>query len=139
MKPTSGRQCDMRAGTAGFRSDMQNAAPLGVALAFIANVAIFLTIVPPQAKGDEVLSPAAQRGLVIVRTNCSRCHAIGKVGDSSLPIAPPFRTLHQRYPVEDLQEPLAEGIVTGHPTMPEFRFDPGQVGDIIAYLKSLER
>jgi cytochrome c len=56
-----------------------------------------------------------------------------------LKIAPPFRTLHLRYPVEDLQEPLAEGIVTGHPTMPEFRFDPGQVGDVIAYLKSLEQ
>jgi len=92
-----------------------------------------------QAKGQEVLSPAAQRGLVIVRANCSRCHAVGKVGDSTLPIAPPFRTLHERYPVDDLQEPLAEGIVTGHPTMPEFRFDSGQVGDIIAYLKSLER
>jgi cytochrome c len=99
---------------------------------------IILTLAPMQAKGDEVLSPAAQRGLVIVRTNCSRCHAIGKVGDSPLPIAPPFRTLHERYRVEDLEEPLAEGIVTGHPTMPEFRFDPGQVGDIIAYLKSLE-
>jgi cytochrome c len=99
---------------------------------------IILTLAPMQAKGDEVLSPAAQRGLVIVRTNCSRCHAIGKVGDSPLPIAPPFRALHERYRVEDLEEPLAEGIVTGHPTMPEFRFDPGQVGDIIAYLKSLE-
>jgi mono/diheme cytochrome c family protein len=101
-------------------------------------LAIILTLAPIQAKGDEVLSPAAQRGLVIVRTNCSRCHGIGKVGDSPLPIAPPFRTLHERYRVEDLEEPLAEGIVTGHPTMPEFRFDPGQVGDIVAYLKSLE-
>jgi mono/diheme cytochrome c family protein len=109
---------------------------LGAAL-FANMLAIILTFAPMQAKG-EVLSPAAQRGLVIVRTNCSRCHAIGKVGDSSLPIAPPFRTLHERYRVEDLEEPLAEGIVTGHPTMPEFRFDPGQVGDIIAYLKSLE-
>jgi hypothetical protein len=34
---------------------------------------------------------------------------------------------------------LAEGIVTGHPTMPEFQLDAGQVGDFIAYLKSLER
>jgi cytochrome c len=84
------------------------------------------------------LSPAAQRGLVIVRANCSRYHAIGKVGDSPLPVAPPFRTLHERYPVEDLEEPLAEGIVTGHPSMPEFWFDPGQVGDVITYLKSLE-
>ncbi len=119
---------------------MHKALQLCIGLAFLTNaVAIILTLAPSDAKGDEVLSPAAQRGLVIVRTNCSRCHALGKVGNSPLPIAPPFRTLHERYPVEDLEEPLAEGIVTGHPTMPEFRFDPGQVGDIIAYLKTLER
>ena len=118
---------------------MQRAVQFCLGAALFANMlAIILTLAPMQAKGDEVLSPSAQRGLVIVRTNCSRCHAIGKVGDSPLPIAPPFRTLHERYRVEDLEEPLAEGIVTGHPTMPEFRFDPGQVGDIIAYLKSLE-
>jgi len=119
---------------------MQKTVQLGIGPTFVANaVAVVLALAPMQAKGEDVLSPAAQRGLVIVRTNCSRCHAIGKVGDSPLPIAPPFRTLHERYPVDDLQEPLAEGIVTGHPTMPEFRFDPGQVGDIIAYLESLER
>ena len=112
---------------------------VGAALFANALAIILAPLAPSRAKGDEVLSPAAQRGLVIVRTNCSRCHAVGKMGNSPLPIAPPFRTLHERYPVEDLQEPLAEGIVTGHPTMPEFRFDPGQVGDIIAYLKSLER
>ena len=55
---------------------------------------------------------------------CARCHAIDKVSPSPLTIAPPFRTLHERYPVEMLQEALAEGIVTGHPTMPEFRFEP---------------
>jgi mono/diheme cytochrome c family protein len=119
---------------------VQKAVQLSTGFALIANtVAIVLALAPLQAEGEEVLAPAAQRGLIIVRTNCSRCHAVGKVGDSPLPIAPPFRTLHERYPVDDLQEPLAEGIVTGHPTMPEFRFDPGQVGDIIAYLKSLER
>lgn len=101
-------------------------------------VAILATFAPSGTKGDEVLSPAAQRGFVIVKTNCSRCHAIGKIGESPLKIAPPFRTLHERYPVEDLEKPLAEGIITGHPTMPEFRFDPDQVGDIIAYLKALE-
>jgi mono/diheme cytochrome c family protein len=119
---------------------IRNALQLSIGLAALVNfVAIGLTLMPSAAKGEDVLSPAAQRGLTIVRANCARCHAIGKAGDSPLPISPPFRTLHDRYPVEDLQEPLAEGIVTGHPTMPEFRFDPGQVGDIIAYLKSLER
>jgi mono/diheme cytochrome c family protein len=41
--------------------------------------------------------------------------------------------------VESLQEALAEGIVTGHPSMPQFQLDPGQVQDVIAYLKTLER
>ena len=85
------------------------------------------------------MSPAEQRGFTFVRTNCSRCHAIDKVSASPLKVAPPFRTLHERYPVDSLQEALAEGIVTGHPSMPEFQLDPGQVADVIAYLKSLER
>ena len=84
-------------------------------------------------------SPAVQRAEVFVRTNCAQCHSIDKVSPSRLTEAPPFRVLHLKYPVESLEEALAEGIVTGHPSMPEFRLDPGQVGDVIAYLKSLER
>jgi cytochrome c len=84
------------------------------------------------------LGPEAQRGFVFVNTNCSGCHAIGKFGNSPLAIAPPFRTLHERYAVESLEERLAEGIVTGHPTMPQFKLDPGQIDDVISYLKSLE-
>ncbi len=53
--------------------------------------------------------------------------------------APPFRDLHKRYPVENLQEALGEGIATGHVAMPEFRFEPKQVDEIIDYLKKLER
>ena len=91
------------------------------------------------AHAEPTLSPQAQRGFAILQTNCARCHAVERVGESPLPAAPPFRTLHERYPVESLQESLAEGIVTGHPDMPEFRFAPDQVGDVIAYLKSQER
>ena len=29
--------------------------------------------------------------------------------------------------------------MTGHPTMPQFKLDPGQIGDVIAYLKTLEQ
>jgi cytochrome c len=84
-------------------------------------------------------TPAAQRGLNFVRTHCAQCHAIDKVSPSPLGVAPPFRTLHLRYPIESLQEALAEGIVTGHPSMPEFQLDIGQVGDVIAFLKTLEK
>lgn len=105
-----------------------------------ATVAIAIAVaLPAPARSAETLSPAAQRGLIFVRTNCARCHSIDKVSPSPLNVAPPMRTLHERYPVESLQESLAEGIVTGHPSMPQFQLDPGQVDDVIAYLKSLER
>ena len=82
-------------------------------------------------------NPSAQRGVVIARTYCVSCHAIDKVSPSPLQAAPPFRDLHKKYPVENLQEALTEGIVTGHPSMPEFRFDTGQTADFIAFLNSL--
>lgn len=83
-------------------------------------------------------SPSVQRGLAFVRANCAQCHAIDRVSPSPLSVAPPFRILHKRYPVESLEEAFGEGIQTGHPSMPEFRLDPGQIGDVIAFLKSLE-
>ncbi|GEC14121.1 c-type cytochrome [Nitrobacter winogradskyi] len=69
---------------------------------------------------------------------CAQCHAIDKVSPSPLRIAPPFRSLHKRYPVEELEESLAEGIMTGHPSMPQFQFEADQINDFIKFLKSLE-
>ncbi len=89
------------------------------------------------ASSAQGLDPEAQRGFNFARTNCSKCHAIGKIGNSPLSEAPPFRTLHERYPVEDLAESFAEGIRTGHPSMPEWRLDGAQIDDLIAYLKTL--
>jgi mono/diheme cytochrome c family protein len=83
-------------------------------------------------------SPAAQRGLTFVRVHCAQCHSIDRISDSPLTIAPPFRTLHLRYPIESLERRLLEGVVAGHPTMPQFRLDPDQVANVIAYLKTLE-
>jgi cytochrome c len=83
-------------------------------------------------------SPDVQRGITLARTHCVRCHSIDKVSPSPLTIAPPFRDLHKRYKVEHLAEALGEGIVTGHPTMPEFRFAPDQINDFVAFLNSLK-
>lgn len=80
----------------------------------------------------------AEQGKRLALTYCAKCHAIDKVSASPLKIAPPFRTLHERYPVGMLEESLAEGIVTGHPAMPEFRFEGDQIGDFMAFLKTLE-
>lgn len=111
-------------------------AGFGIAAAFLAVLALGAA---DARAASEPLSPRAQRGLVFARTNCVKCHAIGLSGESPLPIAPPFRTLHTRYPVDNLAEALAEGIVTGHPSMPEFQLDGAQIDDLLAYLKTLEK
>ena len=84
------------------------------------------------------MSPDVRLGLVLAKTHCGQCHSIDKVGPSPLSIAPPLRNLHKMYPVESLEEAFAEGILTGHPTMPQFRFEPDQIANLIAFLKSLE-
>jgi cytochrome c len=78
------------------------------------------------------------RGEGVLTTNCSRCHAVGRTGNSTQPKAPPFRTLGQRYPIEVLAEALAEGLSSGHPDMPEFRFEVDDVDAILAYLESIQ-
>jgi mono/diheme cytochrome c family protein len=102
------------------------------ALAIVAGAVVATAVLQTAAQAQSV-----QRGVAIARTYCMNCHSIDKVSPSPLRDAPPFRDLHKRYPVEGLQEALAEGIVTGHPSMPEFRFDTDQIGDFIAFLKSL--
>ena len=83
-------------------------------------------------------SPAERRGLRFARLHCAQCHAIEAVGESPLTIAPPFRTLHLKFPIESLRRRLAEGIVADHPTMPQFRLDPDQIADVMAYLQTFE-
>lgn len=79
-----------------------------------------------------------REGHDLVTMYCADCHATETAGQSPLPTAPQFRDLHLRYDVEFLSEALVEGIVTAHPEMPQFEFDPDQAASIIAYLKTLE-
>jgi cytochrome c len=83
--------------------------------------------------------PAVQRGQTFVRVHCAQCHSIDVASESPLKIAPPFRDLNRKFPVESLAPRLAEGIIANHPTMPQFRLDADQVNDVIAFLKSLQR
>lgn len=91
-----------------------------------------------EARGQR--GPDQKRGEALVRESCAVCHAVGPTGDSPVKEAPAFRTLSERYPVEHLQEALAEGITVGHEgvQMPEFAFSPEDVDDIIAYLQSIQ-
>jgi cytochrome c len=98
-------------------------------------IAVCIALLPTTASA---LSPAEQRGQVFARTNCARCHSVDKATPSPLRIAPPFRTLHTSYPVESLAEALAEGISTGHPSMPEFQLEPDQINDLLSFMRTLQ-
>jgi cytochrome c len=95
-------------------------------------------VIAAPAHAADPQAAAEARGAILASRNCSMCHAIGRVGASPNPAAPAFRDLGRRYKVDDLAEALAEGIITGHPAMPEFRFPPAEVNDLIRYLRSIQ-
>jgi cytochrome c len=96
--------------------------------------ALAILAAAPAAAQDDMV----REGENLAVENCARCHAIGDGDASPHRDAPPFHTLSQLYPVEDLEEALAEGIVSGHPDMPEFMFEPEEVEALIAYLRSIQ-
>ncbi|KQY73304.1 hypothetical protein ASD25_27455 [Brevundimonas sp. Root1423] len=86
---------------------------------------------------EPVVMGSADRGAILVRQQCAGCHAVEHSGDSPLAAAPPFRDMGVLYPVRDLQEAFAEGLVTAHPAMPAFELQPTEIADVIAYLESV--
>jgi cytochrome c len=104
-------------------------------LKLISLVAIIVFAASAAAAQD---AAALKRGEALLDRNCSRCHATARTGASPHPQAPALRTLGKRYPIESLEEALGEGIISGHPDMPEFIFESDEVGLIIAYLKSIQ-
>ena len=79
-----------------------------------------------------------EAGRRIAVTACADCHAIGPTGASAKPEAPPFRELGRKYPVESLEEALAEGVVVGHPGMPQVKMNEADIGAFLAWLKSIQ-
>jgi len=77
-------------------------------------------------------------GRELAEIHCAACHAVATDDESAEAGAPAFRDLSVRYPLESLEEPLAEGIVTGHDNMPEFAFEPDDIDDFLGYLTSIQ-
>lgn len=77
-------------------------------------------------------------GEAIAVTMCAACHAIRADDESPHADAPPFRTLSAKYPIDALAEPLVEGIMVGHPDMPEFQFEPDDVEALLTYIESVQ-
>jgi len=88
-----------------------------------------------QGHADE--NNLAAEGRVLAQKHCARCHAVDRDDQSTLPVAPPLRSFASKWPLESLEEALAEGIVTGHPDMPVFQFKPPQIAALIEYLHEI--
>jgi mono/diheme cytochrome c family protein len=80
----------------------------------------------------------AATGRKLAEERCQRCHAIDQTSASPNTAAPPFRELSDKWPPEDLEEALAEGIVTGHEEMPEFVFTTDEITAFIEFLDTLQ-
>jgi mono/diheme cytochrome c family protein len=79
------------------------------------------------------------RGQALAKRLCADCHAVGRFDHSAHTDAPPFRNLSDLYPVDSIEEALVEGLMTGHPDMPEFQFNDEAASDFIAYLESIQQ
>lgn len=86
--------------------------------------------------GTAQADPVAQ-GQAFAEANCARCHAISTDDASPNPRSIPFRFLGKLYPIEGLEEALAEGIFVSH-EMPEFVLEPDEVTALVAYLNVIQ-
>jgi mono/diheme cytochrome c family protein len=81
----------------------------------------------------------ASRGRALVREFCSPCHAIAKSGSSPHKSAPPFRTLGQSFDLDQFPWRLERGISSGHPDMPEFKFNSDDARAVRDYLRTIQQ
>ena len=91
-----------------------------------------------QALSTEQIAQLIEDGQKLASEKCASCHSIERDGNSTNKDAPPFRTFASKWPLESLEESLAEGIVTGHEEMPEAVFTPEQITAFLQFLESLQ-
>lgn len=98
--------------------------------------ALALQVSSARAGGGE--PPNIANGRVLAESRCAHCHAVGRNDRSIVSAAPAFRSLGGRWPIENLAEALAEGIVVGHPAMPAFAFSPAEIDDFLGWLSAIQ-
>jgi len=79
-----------------------------------------------------------QRGEALAKKMCANCHAIGRTDESPHLGAPPFRSLDRRVDLDSFTKQLNDGLTSGHPDMPTFRFSRQDARAFVAYLRSIQ-
>jgi mono/diheme cytochrome c family protein len=79
-----------------------------------------------------------RRGHALAERMCAQCHAIDKSGSSPHSAAPTFREISRRVDLDRFANRLRDGLISGHPDMPTFRFTREDARALIAYLRSIQ-
>jgi len=92
----------------------------------------------PSFAGENVPGTLDRHGRALAERMCARCHAIGEDGASPHSAAPVFRALSRRVDLDTFSGLLREGLTSGHPDMPAFRFNRDDARALTAYLRSIQ-
>jgi len=84
------------------------------------------------------LTSLQKQGYALAERMCAGCHAVGRTGRSPHLGAPPFRELDRRVDIDTFVARLREGLTSGHPDMPTFRFSRQDARSFTAYLRAIQ-
>jgi len=87
---------------------------------------------------ESVPSALERQGRALAERMCAQCHAIGKSRSSPHSAAPTFRELSRRVDLDSFTNRLREGLISGHPDMPMFRFAREDARALTAYLRFIQ-
>jgi cytochrome c len=87
---------------------------------------------------ESVRTPLERQGRALAERLCAPCHATGKAGPSPHRAAPVFSNLSRRVDLDRFAYRLREGLTSGHPDMPTFRFTRDDARALTAYLRSIQ-
>jgi cytochrome c len=108
---------------------------VGASIAAVLALSLLALAVPKTAA---LAQDPSDTGRALLQQSCASCHATAKTGDSPNAGAPPFRTLGRSYDLDSFPRQLQAGVVSGHPDMPEFKFNEADARAAGVYLRSIQ-
>ena len=94
---------------------------------FTLRMAVALACLVLGAAGDAAQAdPEQQRAKAMLENLCGRCHAVGRVGKSPNPLAPPFRRFGEKLYDTDMVQRLQDGLTTVHKEIADLPIQPAR-------------
>ena len=79
-----------------------------------------------------------EHGRRVAEGTCARCHAVRAQGGSPNAFAPAFRDLRRTRSIASIEDTFAHGLIVAHPPMPAFAVTPGDMEDVLDYIRSIQ-